>query len=199
MSAPGRCAGPTPQGPRTLRGRSCRALRSLIGSTPVRPAVRCRSAAPPRRCRPHPMNAPRAGVVELEQERNGIGRWCSRSLQRLRVRRNGARCSPSQLVTLRYDPDAPPARPIAVVNDAKPAGTATRLDAYANTSVKRHRPSGHLHCSTPAARPKRGSSTTSNSGASASSAARSTQGKPPCADTSPQSCIPGATASATSP
>ena len=58
-----------------------------------------------------------------------------------------------QLVTLRYDPNAPPARPIAVVHDGKPAGTATRLDAYANTRVKRHRPSGQLHCSTPAREP----------------------------------------------
>ena len=53
-----------------------------------------------------------------------------------------------QLVTLRHDPDAPPSRPLEVVHDAKPAGTATRLDAYANTRVKRHRPSGQLHCDT---------------------------------------------------
>ena len=54
-----------------------------------------------------------------------------------------------QLVTLRYDPDAAPARPIAVVHDGKCAGLATRLDAYANTRVKRHRPSSQLHCDTP--------------------------------------------------
>jgi len=53
-----------------------------------------------------------------------------------------------QLVTLRYDPDAPPSRPIEVVHDGKDAGLATRLDAYANTRVKRHRPSGQLHCDT---------------------------------------------------
>ena len=58
-----------------------------------------------------------------------------------------------QLVTLRYDPDAPPSPPLEVVCDAKPAGTATRLDAYANTRVKRHRPSSQLHCDTPAAEP----------------------------------------------
>ena len=58
-----------------------------------------------------------------------------------------------QTVTLRYDPDAPPSRPIEVVHDAKPAGTATRLDAYANTAVKRDRPSWQLHCSTPAREP----------------------------------------------
>ena len=40
-------------------------------------------------------------------------------------------------VVLRYDPDAPPARPLDVVCDGKPAGQATRLDAYANTAVKR--------------------------------------------------------------
>ena len=57
-----------------------------------------------------------------------------------------------QLVTLRYDPDAPPQRPIEVVCDANRAGTATRLDAYANTRVKRHRTS-QLHCDTPAPEP----------------------------------------------
>ena len=36
-------------------------------------------------------------------------------------------------VILRYDPAAPPNRPLDVVHDAKPAGLATRLDAYANT------------------------------------------------------------------
>ena len=40
-------------------------------------------------------------------------------------------------VILRYDPQAPPNRPLDVVHDATPAGLATRLDAYANTSVKR--------------------------------------------------------------
>ena len=40
-------------------------------------------------------------------------------------------------VTLRYDPEAPPSRPLEVVHDGKPAGKATRLDAYANTAVKR--------------------------------------------------------------
>ena len=58
-----------------------------------------------------------------------------------------------QTVTLRYDPDAPPARPIEVVHHAKPAGTATRLDAYANTAVKRDRPSWQLHCDTPPSQP----------------------------------------------
>ena len=54
-----------------------------------------------------------------------------------------------QLVTLRYDPEAPPSRPIEVVRDGHSAGLATRLDAYANTRVKRHRPSSQLHCDTP--------------------------------------------------
>ena len=50
-----------------------------------------------------------------------------------------------QTVTLRYDPDAPPSRPIEVVaHDGKPAGLAIRLDAYANTAVKRDRPSRQL-------------------------------------------------------
>ena len=53
-----------------------------------------------------------------------------------------------QTVTLRYDPHAPPSPPIEVVHHAKPAGTATRLDAYPNTRVKRHRPSWPLRCDT---------------------------------------------------
>ena len=54
-----------------------------------------------------------------------------------------------QTVTLRYDPHAPPSRPVEVVHDGKPAGLATRLDAYANTAVKRDRPSRQLRCDTP--------------------------------------------------
>ena len=53
-----------------------------------------------------------------------------------------------QTVTLRYDPQAPPSRPIEVVHDGHSAGLATRLDAYANTAVKRHRPSSQLTCDT---------------------------------------------------
>ena len=56
-------------------------------------------------------------------------------------------------VTLRYDPEAPPERPIEVVHDGKPAGPATRLDAYANTAVKRHRPSWQLQCDHPPPEP----------------------------------------------
>ena len=58
-----------------------------------------------------------------------------------------------ETVTLRYDPDAPPSRPIEVVHDAKPAGQATRLDAYANTAVKRDRPSSQLQCDTAPSQP----------------------------------------------
>ena len=58
-----------------------------------------------------------------------------------------------ETVTLRYDPDAAPSRPVEVVHDAKRAGMATRLDAYANTRVKRHRPSWQLHCDTPPSEP----------------------------------------------
>ena len=58
-----------------------------------------------------------------------------------------------ETVTLRYDPEAPPQRPIEVVHEGKPVGVATRLDAYANTTVKRHRPSSQLHCDTPPSEP----------------------------------------------
>ena len=56
-------------------------------------------------------------------------------------------------VTLRYDPDAPPSRPIEVVHDGQPSGLATVLDAYANTTVKRHRPSWQLQCDNPPPEP----------------------------------------------
>ena len=48
-------------------------------------------------------------------------------------------------VVLRYDPAAPPNRPLQVVHDGKPAGQATVLDAYANTAVRRLRPSWQIH------------------------------------------------------
>ena len=58
-----------------------------------------------------------------------------------------------QQVVLRYDPDAPPARPLDVVHDAKPAGKATRLDAYANTAVKRIHHTKQLATDDPAPEP----------------------------------------------
>ena len=56
-------------------------------------------------------------------------------------------------VTLRYDPDAPPARPLQVLHDGADAGLATLLDAYANASVKRARPSRQLESEAPAPQP----------------------------------------------
>ena len=47
-------------------------------------------------------------------------------------------------VTLRYDPSVPPTRPLQVVHDGRDAGRATILDAYANTAVKRARPSWQI-------------------------------------------------------
>ena len=59
-----------------------------------------------------------------------------------------------QTVVLRYDPDAPPGRPIRVHHDGKPAGEATVLDAYANTAVRRARPSRQIESDDPAPEPK---------------------------------------------
>ena len=59
-----------------------------------------------------------------------------------------------QKVILRYDPDAPPSRPLDVVHDGKPAGKATRLDAYANTAVKRGYPSRQIEADDPAPEPE---------------------------------------------
>lgn len=58
-----------------------------------------------------------------------------------------------QTVTLRYDPAAAPTRPLAVVHQGQPAGQATPLDAYANTTVRRNRPSWRLETDTPAPEP----------------------------------------------
>ena len=58
-----------------------------------------------------------------------------------------------QRVFLRYDPEAPPTRPLDVVHDGKPAGKATRLDAYANTAVKRGYPSRQIEADDPAPEP----------------------------------------------
>ena len=55
-------------------------------------------------------------------------------------------------VVLRYDPEAPPNRPVRILLDGKPAGQATILDAYANTAVRRVRPSSHIETDDPAAR-----------------------------------------------
>ena len=56
-------------------------------------------------------------------------------------------------VTLRYDPAAPPTRPLDVVHQGKPAGLATRLDAYSNTAVKRTNATGELQAHHPAPEP----------------------------------------------
>lgn len=58
-----------------------------------------------------------------------------------------------ETVILRYDPAVPPSRPLAVVHQSKPAGQATLLDAYANTTVRRDRPSWRLETDTPAPEP----------------------------------------------
>ena len=56
-------------------------------------------------------------------------------------------------VTLRYDPEAPPSRPLDVVHDGKPAGKATGLDAYANTAVRRTYPAREIEADEPAPEP----------------------------------------------
>ena len=49
-----------------------------------------------------------------------------------------------QTVTVRYDPGAPPGRPLQLLHEGRPAGRATPLDAYANAAVKRARPSRQI-------------------------------------------------------
>jgi transposase InsO family protein len=59
-------------------------------------------------------------------------------------------------VTVRFDPAAPPGRPIQVWHESRRLPDATPLDAYANCFVKRHRPSSNLQPDTPAPEPKPG-------------------------------------------
>jgi putative transposase len=56
-------------------------------------------------------------------------------------------------VMLRYDPQAPPTRSILIVHEGKPAGVATPLDAYANTRVRRARPTDVILSDEPAPQP----------------------------------------------
>ena len=58
-----------------------------------------------------------------------------------------------ETVVLRYDPEAPTGRPLQVLHDGKPAGEATVLDAYANTAVRRARPSSRIETDDPAPEP----------------------------------------------
>ena len=58
-----------------------------------------------------------------------------------------------QTVTLRYDPGVPPTRPLQVRHNGADAGLATILDAYANASVKRARPSWQIESDCPAPQP----------------------------------------------
>lgn len=61
-----------------------------------------------------------------------------------------------QNVTLRYDPAAPPGRPVQVWHEGQPIQLARPLDAYANCFVTRHRPSGTLSPNTAAPEPPSG-------------------------------------------
>jgi transposase InsO family protein len=54
-------------------------------------------------------------------------------------------------VTLRFDPSAPPARPVQVCHQGKLIGQARPVETYANCFVKRHRPSRTLEVAGPAA------------------------------------------------
>jgi len=56
-------------------------------------------------------------------------------------------------VTLRYDPSAPPGRPVQVFHDNQQTPPAKPVDVYANCFVKRHRPSWTLTPDAPAPQP----------------------------------------------
>ena len=56
-------------------------------------------------------------------------------------------------VTLRFDPAAPPGRPVQVWHEARRIHDAKPLDAYANCFVRRHRPSWTLQPDAPPPEP----------------------------------------------
>ena len=56
-------------------------------------------------------------------------------------------------VTLRYDPAAPPGRPVEVWHNEQRIAQAKPLDAYANCFVRRHRPSWNLQPDAPPPEP----------------------------------------------
>jgi hypothetical protein len=56
-------------------------------------------------------------------------------------------------VTLRFDPAAPPARPVQVCHQGQLIELAAPVQTYANCFVKRHRPSWTLSVTGPAAEP----------------------------------------------
>ena len=58
-----------------------------------------------------------------------------------------------ETVTLRFDPDAPPARPIQVWHQERRIELAKPVQTYANCFVKRNRPSRTLEVNEPAAEP----------------------------------------------
>jgi transposase InsO family protein len=60
----------------------------------------------------------------------------------------------TEKVTVRFDPAAPPGRPIEVWHEGRRLADAKPLDAYANCFVKRSRPSRNLEPDTPAPEPK---------------------------------------------
>lgn len=59
-------------------------------------------------------------------------------------------------VVLRYDPGAPPGRPVQVWHQGALSGPARPVDLYANCFVKRHRPSWTLSAEGPAPQPPAG-------------------------------------------
>jgi hypothetical protein len=58
-----------------------------------------------------------------------------------------------ETVTLRFDPGAPPQRPLQVCHQGRPAGLARVVETYANCVVKRERPSRTLSAEGPAPEP----------------------------------------------
>jgi transposase InsO family protein len=58
-----------------------------------------------------------------------------------------------ETVTLRFDPSAPPQRPLQVCHQGRPSGLARVVETYANCFVKRERPSRTLSVEGPAPEP----------------------------------------------
>ena len=58
-----------------------------------------------------------------------------------------------ETVTLRFDPSAPPQRPLQVCHQGQVCGLARVVETYANCFVKRERPSRTLSADAPATQP----------------------------------------------
>ena len=124
------------------------AHRSLSGDTPLERWARCG----------HEVNYPDGGLdldaLFLFEASRRVQRDRTVSLNGVVYEVDAALVG--EKVILRFDPAAPPGRPIEVWHEGRQLPDATPVDAYANCFVKRNRPSWNLEPDAPAPEPKPG-------------------------------------------